>query len=98
MPVAEAIVTGALGGSNAVRYALGQELVVIPDTLAIGDAIAHVNDMVKTKEGLGKKYTFSGSVYFQRMQEKNLYSTDVDAIKDKVEQAGMGKIFAKQLA
>ncbi|MDR3585778.1 MAG: FAD-dependent oxidoreductase [Desulfosporosinus sp.] len=94
----EAIVTGALGGSNGVRYALGQDLIVIPETLAIGDAIAHVNDMVKTKEGLGKKYTFSGSVYFQRMQEKNLYSTDVDAIKNKVEQAGMGKIFAKQLA
>ncbi len=94
----EAIVTGALGGSNAVRYALGQDLVVIPETLAIGDAIAHVNDMVKTKEGLGKKYTFSGSVYFKRMQEKNLYSTDVDAIKNKVEEAGMGKIFAKQLA
>ncbi|MDR3541561.1 MAG: FAD-dependent oxidoreductase [Desulfosporosinus sp.] len=93
----EAIVTGALGGSNAVRYALGQDLIVIPETLAIGDAIAHVNDMVKTKEGLGKKYTFSGSVYFKRMQEKNLYSTDVDAIKNKVEQAGMGKIFAKQL-
>ena len=93
----EAIITGALGGSNAVRYALGQDLVVVPETLAIGMAIAHVNDMVKTKAGLGKKYTFSGSVLFKRMQEKNLYIMDIDEIKNKVEQAGMGKIFAKKL-
>lgn len=93
----EAIVTGGLAGTNAVRYALGMELVVIPENLAIGDAIAHVKEQVKTEEGLGKKYTFSGSVYFKRMQEKGLYSTDVNAIHDKVEKAGMGKIFAKKL-
>ena len=91
----ECIVTGALGGYNAVRYAVGQEPVIIPETLAIGDAIAHVNKQVKTPEGLGKKYTFSGSVYFNRMKEKGLYLTDVDQIKTKVEQAGLAHIFSK---
>ena len=91
----EAIVTGALAGHNAVCHAVGQDLVVIPETLAIGDAIAHVNERVKTPEGLGKKYTFSGSVYFERMKEKGLYSTDIDAIKTRVEEAGMAHIFSQ---
>lgn len=93
----EAIVTGALAGHNAVRYALGQELLEIPTDLAIGDAIAHVGEQVKTEAGLGKKYTFSGSVYFERMKEKGLYSTNVDEIKTKVEEAGMANIFARPL-
>jgi hypothetical protein len=93
----EAIVTGGLAGTNTVRRALNMEPVVIPGSLAIGDAIAYVGEQVKTPEGLGKKYTFSGSVYFQRMQERGLYSTDVDAIRDKVDQAGMGGIFATGL-
>lgn len=38
-------------------------------------------------ETRNKKYTFSGSVYFERMQAKNLYSTDDDAIKARVEAA-----------
>lgn len=93
----EAVVTGGLAGTNAVRYVAGMELVIVPENLAIGDAIAHVKEQVKTPEGLGKKYTFSGSVYFKRMQEKGLYSTDANAIHSKVEEAGMGKIFAKKL-
>lgn len=94
----EAIVTGALAGTNAVRYAAGKDLVVVPESLAIGDAIAHVNEQVKTTEGLGKKYTFSGSVYFDRMKEKALYSTDTAAIRDKVDQAGMSNVFAQKLS
>jgi Dehydrogenases (flavoproteins) len=93
----EAIVTGGLAGTNAVRYAAGMDLITVPENLAIGDAIAHVKEQVKTPEGLGLKYTFSGSVYFKRMKEKGLYSTDVDAIHSKVEESGMGKIFAKKL-
>jgi len=94
----EAIVTGALAGHNAVRQVLGLELLVLPETLAIGDAIAHVREMVQTKEGLGKKYTFSGSVYFKRMQEKGLYSLDQEEIHERVEKAGVGRVFAKLLA
>ncbi|MGI6225925.1 MAG: FAD-dependent oxidoreductase [Peptococcales bacterium] len=85
----EAIVTGSLAGNNAVRYAAGKELKQIPTSLAIGDAIAYVNEQMGTEEGITKKYTFSGSVYFQRMKELNLYTTDVDAIKKRVSDAGM---------
>ena len=89
----EAIVTGVLAGYNACMQALGKNLLTLPDTIAIGDAISHVNDMMKTEEGRSKKYTFSGSVYFERMKEKNLYTINVDEIRNRVEQAGLFNVF-----
>lgn len=89
----EAIVTGSLAGNNAVRYAKGKELKQIPTSLAIGDAIAYVNEQMGTEDGITKKYTFSGSVYFQRMKELNLYTTDVNEIKKRVEDAGMTNFY-----
>jgi len=91
----EAIVTGSLAGHNAVRQALGQEALIIPVDLAIGDAIAYVGDQMRNEEGLSKKYTFSGSVYFQRMKEKGLYTTNLDVIRARVNRAGMTDIFNK---
>lgn len=93
----EAIVTGTLAGHNAVRWALGMELLELPTSLAIGDAIAYVNQEMETEAGMCKKYTFSGSVYFNRMKELSLYSIDVPAIKERVEQTGLTGIFAKKL-
>ena len=93
----EAIVTGYLAGANAVRFACGKELIEIPTTLAIGDAIDHVGKQMRTEEGIKFKYTFSGSVYFKRMQELGLYSTDVAAIKAKVKEAGMEGIYNQKI-
>ena len=49
---------------------------------------------MKTSEGLGLKYTFSGSVFFERMLERKLYSTDVQQIEQRVEAAGLSGVFA----
>ncbi|MTV48056.1 FAD-dependent oxidoreductase [Heliobacillus mobilis] len=94
----EAIVTGTLAGHNAVRLTLNKPLLEISPSLAVGDAIAHVNEQMQTDEGLTKKYTFSGSVYFQRMQEKGLYTTDVNAIRQRVGAAGLSDVFAKPVS
>jgi len=93
----EAIVTGTLAGHNAARYALGMQPVEIPRSLACGDAIAFVKEEMQTKAGLTKKYTFSGSVYFERMKDKKLYTTDVDEIVTRVEEANMTDYFAKEI-
>ena len=93
----EAIVTGTLAGHNAVRFALGMELLTLPTDLAIGDAIDYVGKQMKTEEGLKFKYTFSGSVYFERMKQLGLYTTDVNVIKAKVEKLGLAGIYAKKL-
>ncbi|SMC92568.1 FAD-dependent oxidoreductase [Sporomusa malonica] len=94
----EAIVTGTLAGHNAARLALGLEPIEISRELACGDAIAYVNEKMQTKEGLTKKYTFSGSVYFDSMKKKNLYSINIEEIKKKVTLTNMIGIFAKRLA
>jgi hypothetical protein len=91
----EAIVTGTLAGHNAVRYARKENPLVLPHTLAAGDAIAHVRTQMETEEGLGYKYTFSGSVYFDRMKQKGLYSIDLSEIDRRVNEAGLTGIFSK---
>ena len=93
----EAIVTGSLAGHNAVRYALGMDLLRLPGSLAIGDAISLVGRLVKSGEGLSKKFTFSGSVYFERMKELGLYTTDKAEIARRVRDAGLEGVFARRL-
>ncbi len=94
----EAIVTGTLAGYNAARLANKQSLLVLPRALAIGEAIAHVREQMQTPEGLSKKFTFSGSVFFERMQKLNLYTTDVQAIRLRVEKAGLLNVFSPAVA
>ncbi|MGW8114394.1 FAD-dependent oxidoreductase [Caproicibacterium sp. NSD3] len=91
----EAIVTGTLAGFNAVRFAKKQKLLTLPESTAVGDAIHFVREQMQTPEGIRKRYTFSGSVLFQRMKEKGIYTTNIAAIKERVAQAEMENIFAK---
>ncbi len=59
--------------------------------------IAHVNAEMQTEEGMLKKFTFSGSVYFDRMTELGLYSANVDEIQARVAEAGMSDFFAQKV-
>jgi len=88
----EAIITGILAGYNAVRTGRGLAPLVLPSDLAAGDIISYMHRQMKTSEGLTQKYTFSGSVYFARMQEKGLYSTDKTEIVNRVKKAGLLKL------
>ncbi len=93
----EAICTGALAGHNAVRYIAKEDLLKIPDRLAVGDIIAYVQEQMRSEQGLTRKYTFSGSVYFERMKEKGLYTIDKAQIEEKVKKVGMKDIFNMRL-
>jgi Glucose inhibited division protein A len=90
----EAIVTGTLAGLNAVRFIKKEKPLIFPDTLAVGDGISYVRTQMSTEAGLGYKYTFSGSVYFDRMKEKGLYTIDIEKIRRRVEEAGLTGVFA----
>ncbi|MDI6754540.1 MAG: FAD-dependent oxidoreductase [Thermodesulfobacteriota bacterium] len=90
----EAIVTGTLAGFNSVRYIKKEKPFVLPTTLSVGDAISHVRIQMENEEGLGYKYTFSGSVYFERMKQKGLYSIDPEEIAKRVDAAEMARIFS----
>jgi hypothetical protein len=89
----EAICTGTLAGYNAVRSIRGEAPLLIPEGTAVGDAISFVRRQMATEEGLSLKYTFSGSVYFQRMQELGLYETNPGKIADRVASTGLEGIF-----
>ena len=93
----EAIVTGTLAGHNAVRHVSGIEPLVLPESLAVGDAIAHVRRRMATPEGQCEKYTFSGAGYFKRMKELGLYTTDVKFIRERVTATGLDSVFAAAL-
>jgi hypothetical protein len=89
----EAICTGTLAGYNAVQQVKGEKLLVLPTTLAIGEAIQFVNKEMRVEGKLGLKYTFSGSVLFDRMKALDLYSTGVPEIMNRVDAAGVAGIF-----
>jgi threonine dehydrogenase-like Zn-dependent dehydrogenase len=86
----EAMVTGAVAGHNAVRYLAGKQPLVLPDSLAVGDSIRFVREEMDRPGGMSKKYTFSGSVYFQRMKQRDLYQGDrPEVYHERVAKAGL---------
>ncbi|MCX7779837.1 MAG: FAD-dependent oxidoreductase [Negativicutes bacterium] len=89
----EAIVTGLLAGHNAVRCCIDMQYLELPRTLAVGDIISFVHEQMHTPNGLKIRYTFSGSVYFERMKATGLYATDREQIQTRVEQSGLRDIY-----
>lgn len=89
----EAIVTGTLAGANAARLGAGKPLLTLPETLAVGDIIAAANTSIKERHDTLERFTFSGGNYFRRMQEKNLYTTDLTAIAQRVEGTGLTGVY-----
>ena len=69
-------------------------------TLATGDFISFSaidtegNPAVPGGYGLSASHTFAGSVYFERMKALGLYTTDKQAIRKRVRQAGMEGVFS----
>lgn len=90
----EAMVTGTLAGYNAVRQLAGKGPIELPNTLVTGDAITFVREEMDKPGGMAKKYTFSGSVYFERMKERGRYTTDIALIERRVKAVGMNNVFA----
>ena len=93
----EARVTGSLAGHNAVRLACGKDLVELPRSLAIGDAIAYVGSNYKQPPACARNTLFPGSVYFERMQKLGLYTTDKEKIAARVAAAGLAGIYNRRI-
>lgn len=91
----EAMATGALAGFNAVKYLLNEPLLELPRELAIGDIITFANETLDMENGKSIRHTFSGGQYFERMKKLNLYTTDKEKIKDRVESLSLLNIFNK---
>lgn len=89
----EAISTGTLAGYNSARYLKGIRPLELPRQIAIGDLISYANKKLKSQEGLMTRYTFAGSDYFQRMQEKGLYSIDPEVIRKRIKKYDLENIY-----
>ncbi|PAB61191.1 FAD-dependent oxidoreductase [Anaeromicrobium sediminis] len=93
----EAITTGALAGHNSVRLICGLPLLKLPTNIAIGDIISHENHMRNSVNGLRKRYTFAGSIYFERMKMLGLYILNEDMLKNKIEKLGLLNIYDEKI-
>jgi len=93
----EAICTGTLAGHNAVRLIMGMPLLILPNSLAIGDIISYENAKSQTREGRKARYTFAGAGYFKRMQDLCLYTMDIKDIKNRVDRVNLTDIFNEKL-
>lgn len=96
----EAIVTGSLAGRNAAMASRGKPLTVIPQELAIGDYIRQsaIDEsglpLCEGSPGLSASLTFSGSVYYERMQALGLYTPDPYECRRRVRQLGQESLFS----
>src|SRR5699024_10082512 len=93
----EAICTGTLAGNNAARLAGNLNLIQLPTNLLIGDFLNYSNSEFEKEDGNKKKFTFAGSVYFERMKELGLYTTDKKEIYKRVEKSGLLGMFDKKI-
>ncbi|KOA20917.1 tRNA uridine 5-carboxymethylaminomethyl modification enzyme MnmG [Clostridium homopropionicum DSM 5847] len=93
----EAICTGSLAGNNAVRLFKGKELIVLPNETVIGDIINFSNQRFLEENDKKSRFTFAGSVYFNRMKELGLYTIDKEVIKKRIENLGLTDIFNKEV-
>lgn len=93
----EAICTGSLAGHNAARSVVGMYLLQLPTNLLIGDFIAYSNNEMHKPDGDKLRFTFAGSIYFNRMKETGFYTTDSKVIVDRVKSASLEGIYNKKV-
>ncbi len=93
----EAICTGSLAGHNAARSCIGMYLIQLPTNLLIGDFIAYSNNEMSKPDGDKLRFTFAGSIYFNRMKELGFYSTDKSTICDRVKKVGLEGLYNKKI-
>ena len=89
----EAITTGSLAGHNGAMLAEGKPLLELPPELAVGDMIGFANELLGTEEGYKKRLTFAGGTYFQRMKDRQLYTTDIKTIRKRVAAQGLSGVY-----
>lgn len=93
----EAISTGSLAGHNAARCCVGMYLLQLPTNILIGDFISFANTLASKEDGDKLRFTFAGSLYFNRMKELGFYTTDKDVVAERVKNASLEGIYNKKI-
>ncbi len=93
----EAMVTGVLAGHNAVRLANEKPMLEFPLSTVSGRLISFAAEKQNTSMGKRLRFTFSGSIFFNKMKELGMYLTDRDKIADYIEETGFTGILDKKI-
>ena len=75
----------------------GYVFLQLPTNLVIGDFIAYSNNEMHKPDGDKLRFTFAGSIYFNRMKELGFYTTDKKIISDRTKKASLEDIYNKQI-
>jgi hypothetical protein len=95
--VAEAISTGNLAGHNAVRFALGLDLLELPRTIGLGEYLAWVRERIWQPDGLNSGHTLGNGAPVARMKACGFYGSDGAPMRARVKAAGLSGVFAQPL-
>lgn len=93
----EAICTGSLAGHNAARYCANKYLIQLPTNLLIGDFIAYSNNEMIKPDGDKLRFTFAGSIYFNRMKDLGFYSIDSNVALERVRKVSLEGLYDKKV-
>lgn len=93
----EAICTGTLAGHNAVRLLAEKPMLILPKETVIGDIISFSNYRILKKGDRTSRFTFAGSIYFDRMKKLGMYTLDIEEIKDRVEKLELTNVFEEKI-
>ena len=93
----EAICTGSFAGHNAARFCAGVDFLQLPESIAIGDMLKYSNIEMHKQDGDKLRFTFAGGLYFNRMKELGLYTTDKEIIEDRIKKTGLFKVYDKKI-
>ncbi|MEG0181656.1 MAG: hypothetical protein RR657_07155 [Peptostreptococcaceae bacterium] len=69
----------------------------LPTNTLIGDFISYANNEMQKPDGDKLRFTFAGSVYFNRMKELGFYTIDKDVVRDRVKKASLEGIYDKKI-
>ncbi len=90
----EAMITGTLAGYNAWRLSRGREPLALPRGCVGGELIALTGLKAASAGRCEIVYSLSGGPLWEHLQRLNLYSTDADAVRGRLERLGLLNIFA----
>ena len=93
-PIMQGLMLPDEGSSAEPSSALSPDgLLRLPRTLVCGELLAYAQEALQEEDGLYRRFTFAGGEFFQRMEEMGLYTTESEAVRNRVRDAGLLNIY-----
>jgi choline dehydrogenase-like flavoprotein len=91
--------SGILAGFNAVRSALGRELIELPRSTATGDIIAFSQEFLQNSEGGPTTFVSAhAGHYLRRLKDLGMFPDNEEKARQRVADAGLSGYFNKKVS